>query len=59
MLGLIVRERWRGAWDDARRFFLLRSRGALIAQLRVERRALGESLDGLLQRLMGAEAAGA
>ena len=33
MLGLLVRERWRGAWGDSRRFFLLRSRRDLLAAL--------------------------
>jgi 1-acyl-sn-glycerol-3-phosphate acyltransferase len=51
MLGLLVRERWRGAWRDARRFFRLRSRHDLVAQLRDERRALGARLDALLARL--------
>jgi glycerol-3-phosphate O-acyltransferase/dihydroxyacetone phosphate acyltransferase len=47
MLGLVVRERWRGMWRDARRFLLLRSRRSLIAQLRDERHALGARLDAL------------
>jgi len=50
-LGLIVRERWRGAWADARRFFRLRSRHGLVTQLRKQRRALGTQLDALLARL--------
>jgi hypothetical protein len=50
MLGLVVRERWRGAWDDARRFFRLRSRADLVAQLRDERQALAARMDDLLQR---------
>ncbi|MDH4046301.1 MAG: hypothetical protein OEW06_17775 [Gemmatimonadota bacterium] len=48
MLGLVVRERWRGAWDDARRFLLLRSRRDLVAQLGDERHALGARIDGLV-----------
>ena len=56
MLGLIVRERWRGAWADARRFFRLRSRRDLVAQLREERRTLGARLDALLTRLTSAQA---
>jgi len=51
MLGLVVRERWRGAWEDARRFLLLRSRRDLVAQLHAERHALGVRLDALLARL--------
>jgi 1-acyl-sn-glycerol-3-phosphate acyltransferase len=45
MAGLVIRERWRGAWSDARRFLLLRSRRALVAGLRGEQRALGRRLD--------------
>jgi 1-acyl-sn-glycerol-3-phosphate acyltransferase len=50
MVGLVVRERWRGAWQDARRFFLLRSRRRLIAQLRANQQALGTRLDALYVR---------
>jgi hypothetical protein len=31
--GQRLRERWRGAWDDARRFFLVRSRPDLVRTL--------------------------
>jgi len=48
MLGLVVRERWRGTWDDARRFLLLRSRRDLVAQLREERHTLGARIDALV-----------
>ena len=51
VLGLLVRERYRGMWYDARRFFLLRSRASLTAQLREERRTLGVRLEALLARL--------
>jgi hypothetical protein len=51
MLGLVIRERWRGAWDDVRRFFRLRSRHDLVAQLRDERHTLGARLDALLARM--------
>jgi len=51
MVGLVVRERWRGAWRDARRFFLLRSRSRLVTQLRADRSALGGRLEALLSRL--------
>jgi glycerol-3-phosphate O-acyltransferase / dihydroxyacetone phosphate acyltransferase len=54
MLGLVIRERWRGAWDDVRRFFRLRSGHDLVAQLRDERRTLGARLDALLIRLTSA-----
>ncbi len=49
LMGLILRERWRGAWDDVRRFFLLRSRVALIAALRERRRSLAAKLRALYQ----------
>lgn len=51
MTGLLIRERWHGAWNDARRFLLLRSRRDLVAQLLADRRALGERMETLLQRL--------
>jgi hypothetical protein len=57
MVGLVVRERWRGAWRDAQRFFLLRSRGRLVAQLRDERHQLGARLDALLTRRTTTESA--
>ncbi len=47
MGGLMIRERWRGAWSDARRFFLLRSRRDLIAALREEQKGLAERLTTL------------
>jgi len=50
MVGLAVRERWRGTWRDARRFFLLRTRRSLMAQLRADQRALAVRLDALYQR---------
>jgi 1-acyl-sn-glycerol-3-phosphate acyltransferase len=49
MSGLLIRERWRGAWSDARRFFLLRSRRGLIAALREEQRTLAERIKTLYQ----------
>jgi hypothetical protein len=48
MAGLIVRENWQDAWDDGRRFFLIRSRGSLMAKLRDEQARLGTRLDALL-----------
>lgn len=47
--GLVIRERWRGAWSDARRFFLLRSRGDLVAALRDQQQVLAERLKALYQ----------
>ncbi|HEX9579763.1 MAG TPA: 1-acyl-sn-glycerol-3-phosphate acyltransferase [Gemmatimonadales bacterium] len=49
MGGIAIRERWRGAWSDARRFFLLRSRGDLIAGLQVQQRDLAERFRTLYQ----------
>jgi 1-acyl-sn-glycerol-3-phosphate acyltransferase len=57
MLGLVVRERWRGAWADARRFFRMRSRRDLVAQLVHERGALAARIDTLLTRLTTREPA--
>jgi glycerol-3-phosphate O-acyltransferase/dihydroxyacetone phosphate acyltransferase len=47
MVGLYVRENWRTTWDDVRRFFLLRSRGDLVAKLREEQRDLAARLEAL------------
>jgi hypothetical protein len=49
MAGLVVRERWRGDWRDARRFFLLRSRRALAAQLAQRQRDLAGRLHALVE----------
>jgi len=49
MAGLLVRERWRGDWRDARRFFLLRSRRALAAQLAGRQRDLAGRLHALYE----------
>jgi hypothetical protein len=51
MGGLLVRERWRGSWRDARRFLVLRSRASLVAGLRERQRQLAVRLDHLLDRL--------
>jgi glycerol-3-phosphate O-acyltransferase/dihydroxyacetone phosphate acyltransferase len=48
--GLTVRENWRDAWDDARRFFLIRSRGSLIEKLRAEQKRLAGRLDTLISQ---------
>lgn len=52
VLGLLVRERWRYAWSDARRFFLLRSRGSLVHALRERQRDLYARLNGLFESFM-------
>ncbi len=49
MAGLVIRERWRGAGGDVRRFLLLRSRRELVATLRAGQRDLGARLDALYQ----------
>jgi glycerol-3-phosphate O-acyltransferase/dihydroxyacetone phosphate acyltransferase len=49
MIGLVIRERWRGAWSEARRFFLLRSRRDLVSALRIRQHALAERLRALYQ----------
>jgi hypothetical protein len=48
MIGLIVRERWRRAWTDARRFFLIRSRRELVSALRERQRHLARRIEELL-----------
>ncbi len=47
MTGLLVRERWRGSWQDARRWLLLRSRHSLIDSLRITQQELAARLDSL------------
>src|SRR5688572_25843016 len=47
MIGLQVRERWQASWSDARRFFLLRSRGSLVQKLRNEQKDLATRLEKL------------
>jgi hypothetical protein len=47
LIGLQVRERWQASWSDARRFFLLRSRGSLIQKLREEQNDLATRLEEL------------
>ncbi|HEU4799834.1 MAG TPA: 1-acyl-sn-glycerol-3-phosphate acyltransferase [Gemmatimonadales bacterium] len=51
MLGLLVRESWRGSWKDARRWFRLRSRKDVMDALRADQAALGRRLSALQQRL--------
>jgi 1-acyl-sn-glycerol-3-phosphate acyltransferase len=47
VIGLYVRERWRAAWQDARRFFLIRSRRELVDSLRRRQKDLAVRLDAL------------
>lgn len=56
IVGLTVRENWQDAWDDARRFFLLRSRGSLVARLLEEQRQLAQRLDVLVARSVAEKA---
>jgi hypothetical protein len=55
MVGLVIRERWRGATRDAQRFFLLRSRRVLMDTLRATQRDLGVRLDALYHRFAAAD----
>jgi hypothetical protein len=55
MTGLLVRERWRGSWDDARRFFLLRSRQDLVFTLQAHQSELARRLEMLHQRYSAPE----
>lgn len=50
MSGMLVRERWRGAWRDARRWLLLRSRRPMVEDLQRAQCDLGARLDRLQQR---------
>lgn len=55
LLGLWTRERWRGAWRDVRRFFLLRSRGTLIAMLRRRQQEIAEGLRDMYAEIAAGE----
>jgi 1-acyl-sn-glycerol-3-phosphate acyltransferase len=46
--GLVIRERWRGAWSDARRFFLLRSRRDLAGALRDRQTDLAARIEAIV-----------
>ena len=50
LAGLWIRERWREAWADARRFFLLRRRPYLLRDLRRRQHEVAERLQALLAR---------
>lgn len=47
VIGLWVRERWRGAWTDVRRYFTLRSRRALVKALGRRQAELAHELEAL------------
>jgi len=49
MAGLWIRERWRAAWLDARRWFLLRGRRSPLRDLRRRQWEIAERLDALLR----------
>ncbi len=49
VVGLWVRERWRGAWRDVRRFFLMRSRHEVVTELQAEQRRLAAELKALYE----------
>lgn len=50
LAGLLVRERWRGAWSDLRRWVLLRSGRRLVDTLRTSQQHLGQRLDRLFEQ---------
>ena len=54
LLGLSIRERWRGSWVDVRSFFLLRSRRKMIELLKRRQHELAVLLDELLEEVSGA-----
>jgi 1-acyl-sn-glycerol-3-phosphate acyltransferase len=45
--GLLIRETWRHAWSDARRFFRIRSRASLVTALRDRQRELNARLEAV------------
>ena len=51
LVGRRTREKWRGAWKDARRFFMLRSRPAQIAALQRRQREIAERLAALYEEV--------
>ncbi len=55
VVGLAVRERWRGAWNDVRRFFLLRSRRSLVRTLQERQHALRTRLEEMRDILTESE----
>lgn len=51
ILGLWIREHWRGSWQDLRRWVLLRGRRTLVRKLHNEQRHLHTRLTSLVSRL--------
>ena len=49
MTGLWVRERWRRAFNDIRRFLILRTRSRVVQELLAEQRRLGAELEALFE----------
>ncbi len=49
LVGRRTREKWRGAWKDAKRFFMLRSRPEQIASLQRRQREIAERLAALYE----------
>ena len=49
LLGLSIRERWRGSWVDVRSFFLLRSRRKMIQLLKTRQHEITVLLEELLE----------
>ena len=49
MTGLWIRERWRWAFSDIRRFLILRSRRHVVQDLLAEQRRLGAELEALFE----------
>lgn len=57
-LGAWVRQRWKGALHDARRFMFLRSRRELVTSLRESQGLLAEELDALVASRMTGSSSG-
>jgi 1-acyl-sn-glycerol-3-phosphate acyltransferase len=49
IFGLWIRERWRQAWSDARRYFTMRSRRTLVETLRARQRSIASQLGELYE----------
>lgn len=55
--GLLVRERWRGSWRDARAWLMLRTRRSLVDALRTAQQDLAARLDQLYRDSLPKDAA--
>jgi len=53
VIGLWIRERWRGAWSDVRRYFTLRSRRDLVGVLKERQGELAQRLQELYESWQG------